>query len=129
MLISVASIVSISLAFGFALLHLALALKAPLGAYVLGGAHRVSPPKQRVLSGGLVFIFALIGLVFLQRYGAIGGMFSAAFVTAILIAYTGFLGFAIIGNGFLTKSPKEKAVMTPISAVGFVCALAVLIWG
>ncbi len=71
--------------------------------------------------------FAVIGLIFLQAAESIPPVFNEMVVTVILTIYTLFLAYAVIGNGFITKSKKEKFIMTPISLVGFVMAVLVLI--
>lgn len=128
MLLNIAVIISIIIVFGFAILQFSLVLGAPFGEYVLGGAHRVLPPKMRFVSGGFSFIFLLVGLAYLQRAGIISVIFNPTFVNTLLIIYTLFLAYAIIGNGFLTKSKKEKYVMTPLSIIGCVSAVIVLIF-
>ncbi|HBU11263.1 MAG TPA: hypothetical protein DEB31_00550, partial [Clostridiales bacterium] len=107
--------VNICLAFGMALLQLSLIFGAPLGEYVLGGKHKVLPPNMRVISGLYAGIFIIVGLSFMQVTGNMAMIFNMTFMRVILIIYTLFLAYAIIGNGFLTKSKKEKYVMTPIS--------------
>ncbi len=121
----VAAWVSICLAFGMALLQLSLVLGAPLGEYVLGGKHKVLPPMMRLLSGFYTCMFIIVGLSFLQAAEIIDPFFSLTLLKAILIVYTLFLAYAIVGNGFLTKSKKEKYVMTPVSVIG--CAASALI--
>ncbi len=46
----------------------------------------------------------------------------------IMVIYTIFLGYAIIWNGFFTKSKKEKYLMTPLSALGFISSLFAIIY-
>ncbi len=110
-----------------ALLQLSLVFGAPLGEYVLGGKHKVLPPKTRMLSGMYTCVFIIVGLSLLQAAEIIAPVFDAAFMKVTLIIYTLFLAYAIIGNGFLTKSKKEKYVMTPISIIGCAASVVVLL--
>jgi len=119
MFISIVTIVSIILAFGMALLQLSLTFGAPFGEYALGGSNRVLPPKKRFTSGAFSLIFVVVGLSFLQLAQVSISFFPNLFVKILLIAYTLFLGYAIVGNGVITKSKKEKYVMTPLSIIGF----------
>ena len=125
--LDVAIVISIVLAFGFALLQFAQALGAPFGAYVLGGTHTVLPPRMRIVSGSFSLIFAVVGVAFLHKANAIDGIFPSLITNILLAAYTLFLGFAVIGNGFITKSKKERYVMTPFSIIGFLCGVIVLV--
>lgn len=128
MLIDAAFTISIIMAFGFALLQFSLVLGAPFGEYVLGGSHKVLPPKMRLVSAAFSFIFVIVGLSYLQKAGRIGAILSPTLLNVLLIVYTLFLAYAIIGNGFLTKSKKEKYVMTPLSIIGFVSSVVVLVF-
>ncbi len=122
----IAAWLSIGLTFGMALLQLLLVFGAPLGEYVLGGKHEVLPPKMRLLSVLYTCVFIIVGLSFLQAVEIIAPVFGAAFMKVTLIIYTLFLAYAVIGNGFLTKSKKEKYVMTPISIIGCTASIVLL---
>ena len=126
MILNVAEIISIFLVFGFALLQFLITFGVPLGEYVLGGSSKVLPFKKRFISGMFSFLFIVIGLSYLQYTGIFKIGFSNSFVNILLIIYTIFMAYAIIGNGLLTKSKKEKYVMTPISIIGFICSVIVL---
>jgi hypothetical protein len=126
MLFDVAIIVSILMVFGFAVLQLLLVFGAPFGEYVLGGQHKVLPIKMRLISGVFSFLFMVVGVSYLQMAGAISNLFSPVFIKILLASYTLFLASAIIGNGFITKSKKERYVMTPCSIAGFLGSIIVL---
>jgi hypothetical protein len=110
---------NIVLVFGMALLQFSLTFGAPLGEYVLGGTRRVLPVRMRFVSGFFSCFFIVVGLSFLQRSEKLVPFLSVSFTNVLLIIYTLFLAYAIVGNGFITKSKKEKYVMTPLSIVGF----------
>lgn len=127
MLLGVATYISVFLVFGFALFQLFLTLGAPIGEYALGGKYRILPTKMRIVSGFFSGLWFTVGFSFMQITGQIDPVFNRTFVDVLLIVYTVFLAYAIIGNGFITKSKKEKYVMTPLSIIGFISSLFVLL--
>jgi hypothetical protein len=125
----IASLISAILTFIMALLQLSLTFGAPFGEYVLGGQYRVLPPKMRYTSTTFSIIFTIIALAFLQKGKILILGIGSTVVSIIIIINTIFLAYAIVGNGFITKSRKERLVMTPASILGFLCSVAALIWG
>jgi len=118
-----ASLTCAVIQFGMALFQLSLACGAPFGEYALGGQHRILPKKMRPTSAVFVIIFTFIGFCFLQRGGIVDMGMNRILVSVVIIINTLFMAYAIVGNAFLTKSRKERYVMTPISAVQFVCSI------
>lgn len=110
-------------------LHVLLLLGVPIGEYVLGGEDRVIPKKRRYINLISVCAFFFLGLFYLGKAEIISFRISNSFSNGIMIMYTLFLTFAIIGNIFFTKSRKEKIVMIPASVVGFVCSFFTLVIG
>lgn len=115
--------VNVILVFVMAMLQLVLTFGAPLGEYALGGMNKILPIEMRFVSAFFSSLFIIVGLSYLQTASKIHPLFNATFIDILLIVYTVFLVFAIISNGFLTKSKKEKYVMTPLSIIGFVSSL------
>lgn len=109
--------------FGMSLFQLSLACGAPFGEYALGGQHRILPKKMRPTSIVFALIFSFIGFCFLQRGGIVDMGMNRILVSVVIIINILFMAYAIVGNAFLTKSRKEKYVMTPISIVQFVCSV------
>jgi hypothetical protein len=114
--------------FVMALLQLSLTLGAPFGEFVLGGLHKVLPPKMRITSSTFSIIFIFIGLTYLQKGNIISLGLNQILVNIVVIINTLFLAYAIIGNGFLTKSKKEKYVMTPFAIIQFILSVIVLLF-
>lgn len=106
-------------------LHLLLSMGAPIGEYVLGGQNKVIPINKRWINVILTFIFLLVGVFYLGQ--SIPVQFSEIPSKVIMIAYSLFLAYAIIGNIFFTKSRKEKAMMIPASVIGFISSLSTLL--
>jgi len=127
MFLNMTRFISIFLVFGFAFIQLTLTLGAPFGEYVLGGKHRILPAKMRFVSGFFSVLWSLVGTAYLQKGGIIAPFFHVWFVDGLLIVYTLFLAFAIVGNGVITNSKKERDVMTPLSVIGFLRSVFVLV--
>jgi hypothetical protein len=112
--------------FGMALLQVSLTFGSPLGEYALGGQHKILPRKMRYLSTAYALLFIFIGTCYLQKGSIVNIGLNSSIVTGFIIVNTLFLGYAIIGNSFLTKSKKEKYVMTPFSIIQFVLSCITL---
>jgi len=112
--------------FGMALLQLSITFGAPFGEYVLGGQNKVLPQKMRFTSGTFFCIFIFVGMTYLQRGNVLYIGFNPMFVKIVIIVNTLFLAYAIVGNGMLTKSKKEKYVMTPFSIIQFIFSVVAL---
>ena len=110
-----------------AILQLSLTFGAPLGEYVLGGQNKVLPPRMRFVSSTFCILFVCIGLMYLQRGNVIDLGFSPLLVNIVITINTVFLAYAIISNAIITKSKKERYLMTPISVVQFVNSIIVLL--
>jgi hypothetical protein len=61
-----------------------------------------------LISCTFTLIFIFIGISYLQRGNFLYIGLSSGVVKVIIIVNTLFLAYAIIGNGILTKSKKEK---------------------
>lgn len=110
-------------------LHVLLFLGVPMGEYVLGGKDKVIPKKKRYINVICVCAFFFLGLFYLGKAEIISFHISNLFSNGIMIMYTLFLAYAIIGNIFFTKSRKEKIMMIPASVVGFACSFLTLVVG
>lgn len=82
---------------------------------------------MRFLSGGCSLVFMAVGISYLHVAGVIYDLFSPVFVKVLLVAFIIFIACAIISKGFITKSKKEKYVMTPCTIIQFICGVIVLI--
>lgn len=107
-----------------AVFQIALACGAPLGAYAWGGQHAGSLPKKlRIASILSVLIYALLALILLSRASVIE-LFPASFSAPAAWVVFGYLTLGTVMN-LISRSRKERAVMTPIAAVLAVLALLV----
>jgi hypothetical protein len=77
----------------------------------------------QICVAAFAFIFILVGMAYLQKGSVLNIGLNPIFVNILVIVNTLFLAYAIVGNGLLTKSKKEKYVMTPLSIIQFVCSV------
>lgn len=121
------SMICAIITFFMSILHILLLAGIPIGEYVLGGENKVIPLNKRWINLVFALVFLFLGLLYL------GKAYNIPFISVILskiimIVYTLFLAYAIIGNTFFTKSKKEKIVMIPASIIGFACSFATLLF-
>ncbi len=113
--------------FFMGVLHIMLSIGFPIGEYVLGGKNKIIPKEKRYINVILAFVFSFLGVFYIGKAVPIPFQFSDIMSKIIMILYSLFLLYAIIGNTFFTKSKKEKIVMIPASAVGFICSFFTLL--
>ena len=106
-----------------AVFQIALAAGAPLGRLAWGGKNRILPTRNRIASLASVAVYALIALVALDRSGLVDVLPELVARIAMWVIF-GYLVVSIVPN-LLSKSPMERAVMTPVSALLAVLALVV----
>lgn len=92
----------------------------PLGELTMGGQFKIFPKKLRV-----VLVFQLILQIFfmiivLQGGGLIPLWFSDKATRTVCIVMATYLSFNVVLN-FISKSKKEKYIMTPISLLSAIC--------
>ena len=88
----------------------------PLGEFTMGGQHKILPEKFRVAAviSVVIQIFAMI--IILQAGGFISLWWSFKITKYICFFFAAYLSLNTIMN-MLSKSKKEKYVMTPISLI------------
>jgi len=92
----------------------------PLGEFTMGGQHKILPKKLRVAAviSLVIQIFAM--LIILQAGGFIPLFFSIKLTKYICFFFAAYLSLNTIMN-MISKSKKEKYVMTPISLIAAIC--------
>ncbi len=128
MISNITSILCAIITFGMALLQLSLTFGSPLGEYVLGGQNKILPKRMRLVSSAFALIFTFIGLSYLQRGNVLSLGLNSGLLNVVIIINTLFLAYAVIGNGVLTKSKKEKYVMTPLSILQFILSVITIFY-
>ena len=114
------AILGASLFLGIAILYVLVALGLPLGEFTMGGQHKILPKKYRVMAIVSVVIQLFAIIIILQADGLISSWFSIKVTKYICIFFALYLSLNIIMN-FISRSKKERYVMTPVSFVSAIC--------
>ncbi|KJU97338.1 hypothetical protein [Streptococcus gordonii] len=110
-----------ALLFGvIAIMTVLVACGLPLGEYTMGGQHKILPKKFRiaVVISVAIQIFAMI--IILQAGGLLPLWLSFKVTKYICFFFATYLSLNTIMN-MISKSKKEKYVMTPISLIAGIC--------
>ncbi len=92
----------------------------PLGEFTMGGKYKVFPKKLRIILVTQLILQIFFVIVILQMGGFIPLWFSDNITKIICIVMAIFLSFNTVMN-FISRSKKEKYIMTPLSAISAVC--------
>lgn len=92
----------------------------PLGELTMGGQYKVFPKKLRIILVMQLILQIFFVVIILQMGGLIPLWFSENITKIICIIMAVYLSFNTIMN-FISKSKKEKYIMTPLSAISAVC--------
>lgn len=102
---------------GLSVFQIALAFARPYGEYAWGGYHAVLPLKLRIASALSVLLYGVFAIVIADAAGWIQ-VFSTTIPILLLALYS---TFGIVMNG-VSRSPKERAVMTPTATIMAACS-------
>ena len=92
----------------------------PLGEFTMGGQHKILPKKLRVAVVISFFIQIFAMLIILQAGGFISMWLSFKVTKYICFFFAAYLSLNTIMN-MISKSRKEKYVMTPLSLIAGIC--------
>ena len=92
----------------------------PLGEFTMGGQYKILPKKLRVAAVISVAIQIFAMIIILQAGGFIPLCFSPIVTKYICFFFATYLSLNTIMN-MISKSKKEKYVMTPISLIAAIC--------
>ncbi len=123
---AVAALVATLVLAAIAVVQVLAAAGRPVGRLVWGGQHRVLPRALRIGSAVSIVLYAAFAAVLLSRAGVLPGG-ATPFVevaTWVLVAY---FAVGVLMNG-ISRSPAERAAMTPACVVLAVAALLVALW-
>ncbi|QJU10254.1 hypothetical protein FBF26_03195 [Candidatus Saccharibacteria bacterium oral taxon 488] len=103
-----------------AIMTVLVACGLPLGEFTMGGQHKILPKKLRVMAviSMAIQIFAMI--IILQAGGFIPLWLSFEVTKYICFFFAAYLTLNTIMN-MISKSKKEKYVMTPLSLIAGIC--------
>ncbi|HEY5319728.1 MAG TPA: hypothetical protein VIJ76_02520 [Galbitalea sp.] len=100
---------------------------APFGRFVWGGESDILPSQLRTRSAAAVVVYAIFVVVILQTVGIVTVMDSVVGQVGIyLVAACFFAGFIVSA---MSRSPSERALMTPTSLVLAALCLIVAVTG
>ena len=106
--------------FCIAVLTILVALGFPLGEFTMGGQYKILPIKFRIMAIVSVVIQIFAIFIVLQAGGIIPLMFSLGLTKSICFFFAAYLSLNTIMN-LISKSKKERNVMTPLSFIGAAC--------
>ena len=92
----------------------------PLGEFTMGGQHKILPKKFRVVAVISVAIQVFAMIIILQAGGFISLWLSFKLTKYICFFFVIYLSLNTIMN-MISKSRKEKYVMTPLSFIAGIC--------
>ena len=92
----------------------------PLGEFTMGGQHKILPKKLRVVAVISVAIQIFAMIIILQAGGFISLWLSFKVTKYICFFFAAYLSLNTIMN-MISKSGKEKYVMTPLSLIAAIC--------
>ena len=92
----------------------------PLGEFTMGGQHKILPKKLRIVAAISVAIQIFAMIIILQAGSFIPLWFSFKITKYICFFFATYLSLNTIMN-MLSKSRKEKYLMTPISLIAGIC--------
>ena len=92
----------------------------PLGELTMGGQYKVFPKKLRIVLVTQLILQIFFVVIILQMGGFIPLWFSSIVTKRICVVMAIYLLLNTFMN-FISKSKKEKYVMTPLSAISAIC--------
>ena len=103
-----------------AIMTVLVACGLPLGEFTMGGQHKILPKKFRVMAAISVVIQIFAMIIILQAGGFIPLWLSFKVTKYICFFFAAYLSLNTIMN-MISKSRKEKYVMTPLSFIAGIC--------
>ena len=92
----------------------------PLGEFTMGGQHKILPKNLRVVAVISVAIQIFAMIIILQAGDFISLWFSFKVTKYICFFFAAYLSLNTIVN-MISKSRKERFVMTPLSLIAGIC--------
>jgi hypothetical protein len=92
----------------------------PLGEFIMGGQYRILPKKVRGFAIISFIVQLFTAIIILQAGGYIPLWFSIKVTKYICLFLAAYLSTNVFTN-LLSKSKKEKYVMTPLSLIATTC--------
>ncbi|MGL5540363.1 MAG: hypothetical protein ACRDBX_01880 [Erysipelotrichaceae bacterium] len=112
--------VAAGLLFAVALLYALIALGYPYGEYAMGGVYKIVPKKKRAIYGYSMVVQLLAILIVLQCASLVPLLFSYEITKGLGFLFVTIFTVNILTNA-ISKSKKERYLMTPVSIVIALC--------
>ena len=126
MIVLISALIAVVVFAVVSVIQLLLALGLPLGKLAFGGKYKRLPTNMRIMSIVAIGIFVLASLSVLERAGIIIIFNNPIFVLVIVWVIAVYLAFNTFLNA-MSKSKKEKLIMTPLSLISAICCFIVAI--
>jgi len=126
MIVLIAALIAVVVFALVSVIQLLLALGLALGKLAFGGKYERLPTNMRIMSIVAIGIFVLASLSVLERAGIIIIFNNPIFVLVIVWVIAVYLAFNTFLNA-MSKSKKEKLIMTPLSLISAICCFIVAI--
>lgn len=92
----------------------------PLGELTMGGQYKVYPKKMKIVLIAQLLIQVFFVIIILQAGGFMPLWFSYKITKILCIVMAAYLSLNVVMN-FISKSKKEKYIMTPLSLLTAIC--------
>ena len=103
-----------------AIMTLLVACGLPLGEFTMGGQYKILPKKYRIMAIISLFIQVFAIIIILQAGQYVSLWFSYNITKFICFFFAVYLTINVFMN-ILSKSKKEKYLMTPLSLIAAFC--------
>lgn len=103
-----------------AIFEVLLILGLPIGEFTMGGQHKVLPPMYRMFAASSILAQLFGAAILLQAGGFMDMWFSAGVTKIICFVFAGFFLLNTFMNA-ISKSKKEKYIMTPLALIEVIC--------
>ncbi|MHA1239541.1 MAG: hypothetical protein ACTSQU_01990 [Promethearchaeota archaeon] len=126
MTVLIAAIIAVVIFVVVSIIQLLLALGLPLGKLAYGGKYEKLPAKMRIMSLVAIGIFTLASISVLERVAIITVFNNPVFTLVVVWIISVYLAFNTLTNA-ISKSKREKLIMTPLSLISAICCFIVAI--
>lgn len=120
----IATVTFVTILLGLSIFQIILALGYPFGEFAWGGQHKVLPKYLKIGSVFSVFLYFLFIAIFLSKSGSVQLITNESVLNFSFTAVTVYSLVGIFVNA-ISRSKKERFVMTPLVAMLALCCLVV----
>ena len=115
-MVAFAAVIGLLLLAGLIVFQLFLIAGKPWGEFAWGGQHKVLPKKLRYSSVISIITYVIFGLFLATKAGFTDVISKHTVLNIGMWVFTIYLAFGILLNG-ISRSKKERALMTPVAAL------------